>query len=182
MPGYLGGDIRHSMPTEMASTGMFRYPASTEIQSALTFRHSAGMCDYSTPTGIQSAPIRRPVKLDSHRSSREARNRAPNGPSVRTFLGHRRNRCRIRPHPAAHKASSGRVGAQCRSRPPVGPRLARKNHPIARGLAVLSRFVSHRINEASWPGEAVHRPGFSGLGCCVPIPASDSVRTLRADS
>lgn len=80
MSGYPGGDIRHSMPTEMPSTGMSRYPASTEIQSALTFRHSAGMCGYSAPTGIQSAPIRRPVKPDSHRPSREARNRAPNAP------------------------------------------------------------------------------------------------------
>jgi hypothetical protein len=82
MPGYFGGDIRHSMPTEMPSTGMSRYPASTEIQSAVTFRYPAGMCGYSTPTEIQSTPIRRPVKPDSHRPSREARNRAPNALSA----------------------------------------------------------------------------------------------------
>jgi hypothetical protein len=30
MSGYPGGDIRHSVPTEMPSTGISRYPASTE--------------------------------------------------------------------------------------------------------------------------------------------------------
>lgn len=67
------------MPTEMPSTGMFRYPAPTEIQSALTPGYSAGICGYSMPTEIQSAPIRRPVKPDPHGPLREAR--APNAPA-----------------------------------------------------------------------------------------------------
>jgi hypothetical protein len=46
----------------MSSTGVSRYLASTEIQSAVTFRYLAGMCGYSMPTEIQSVPIRRPVK------------------------------------------------------------------------------------------------------------------------
>jgi hypothetical protein len=111
MSGYPGGDIRYSMPTEMPSTGMSRYPASTEIQSALAFGHAARICGYSTPTGIQSAPIRRPVKPDSHRPSREARNRAPNAPQCALHLAAAGTVAGIRPHPAARKASSGRVGA-----------------------------------------------------------------------
>jgi hypothetical protein len=62
MSGYPIGDIRHPMPTEMKSTGMSRYPASIEIRSAGTFRYLAGRCGYSMPTGIQSAPMRRPVE------------------------------------------------------------------------------------------------------------------------
>lgn len=67
MSGYPGGDIRHSMPTDMSSTGISRYLASTEIQSAVTFRYLAGMCGYSMPTEIQSVPIRRPVKRSAVR-------------------------------------------------------------------------------------------------------------------
>jgi hypothetical protein len=46
----------------MKSTGMSRYPASAEIRSAGTFRYLAWRFGYSTPTEIQSTPIRRPVK------------------------------------------------------------------------------------------------------------------------
>jgi hypothetical protein len=78
----------------MSSTGISRYLASTEIQSAVTFRYLAGMCGYSMPTEIQSVPIRRPVKRSAVRLTACRRGRRPPVAGRRSPVAGRRSPAR----------------------------------------------------------------------------------------